>query len=76
MENYDEKVKAILAPFANLNDKRNQNYDTVMRGVIACHPELRNNRELYDAVADEVQRRFQISVSKAHSDTLLSVGNR
>lgn len=74
MGKYDEEVKAILAPFANLYDKRNQNYDTVMRGVLGGHPELRDNRELYDAVADEVQRRFQISVSKAHGDRLLHTG--
>ena len=74
MGKYDEEVKAILKPFANLNDKRNQNYDTIMRGVVGCRPELRNNLELFYAVSDEVQRICGKENSRTYATHLITVG--
>ena len=68
-------VEEMLKPFENVITDKRTNYDSIMRSIISCYPELKENVNLFNEVAEKVQEIMQLTVSKYYGENLLKGKN-
>lgn len=68
-------VEEMLKPFENVITDKRTNYDYIMRSIISCYPELRENVNLFNEVSEKVQEIMQLTVSKYYGENLLKGKN-
>ena len=68
-------VEEMLKPFENVITDKRTNYDSIMRSIISCYPELRENVNLFNEVAEKVQEIMQLTASKYYGENLLKGKN-
>ena len=68
-------VEEMLKPFENVITDKRTNYDSIMRSIISCYPELKEKENLFNEVAEKVQEIMQLTVSKYYGENLLKGKN-